>query len=126
MAVMNNVGLNFARILNLSDARQPSSKEFYKFLKSSNANSIPHSIFHQSRHKEFLNLFRQRVPVIYGWGVDSNLEALARKAINQISESNPIGIRKNGVEWAYYHPLPRIHTKQVEWVDTVSSLLSNA
>lgn len=126
MAVMNNTGFNFARVLNLSDARHSSSNEFYKFLKSSSANFIPHSIFHQSRHEEFSTLFRQGVPVIYGWGVNSNLEVLARKAINRISEKNPIGIRKNGVEWAYYHPLPRILTKQVEWVNTVSSLLSNA
>lgn len=126
MAVMNNTGFNFARVLNLSDARQPSSNEFYKFLNSSSTNSIPHSIFHQSRHEEFSTLFRRGVPVIYGWGVNSNLEGLARNAISRISEDNPIGIRKSGVEWAYYHPLPRIHTKQVEWVKTVSSLLSNA
>lgn len=126
MAVMNNTGFNFARVLNLSDARQPSSTEFYKFLSSSDANSIPHSIFHHSRHEEFLTLFHLGVPVIYGWGVNSNLEGLARKAINKISEANPIGIKKHGVEWAYYHPLPRIHSKQVEWVRTVSSLLSDA
>lgn len=125
MAVMNSTGFNFARVLNLSDVRQSSSNEFYKFLKSSSANSIPHSIFHQSRQEEFSTLFRQGVPVIYGWGVNSNLEGLARKAISRISENNPIGIRKNGIEWAYYHPLPRIHTKQVEWVTSISSLLSN-
>jgi hypothetical protein len=126
MEVMNNTGFNFARVLNLSDARQPSSNEFYKFLNSSSAHSIPHSIFHQSRHEDFSTLFRQGVPVIYGWGVNSALEELARMAINRISESKPIGIRKNGFVWAFYHPLPRIHTKQVEWVNTVSSLLSNA
>ncbi|MGE0252863.1 MAG: hypothetical protein AB7O99_09020 [Dongiaceae bacterium] len=125
MAVMNNTGFNFARVLNLSDARQPSSNKFYEFLNSGSANSIPHSIFHQSRHDEFSALFRQGVPTIYGWGVNSNLEGLARKAIDRISEKNPIGIRKNGIEWAYYHPLPRIHAKQVEWVNTVSALLSN-
>lgn len=126
MAVLNKTSFNFARVLNLSDVRQSSSKEFYKFINSSNANSIPHSIFHQARHEEFSNLFRQDVPVIYGWGVDPKLEVLARKAINRISEENPIGIGKNGIEWAYYHPLPRTHTKKVEWVSTVSSLLSNA
>lgn len=126
MAVMNNTGFNFARVLNLSDTRQPSSNEFYKFLNSSIANSVPHSIFHQSRHEEFLTLFRQGIPVIYGWGVNSNLEGLAREAISRISEKNPIGIRKDGIEWAYYHPLPRIHSKQIEWVNSVTSLLSNA
>jgi hypothetical protein len=125
MAVMNRADFDFARVLNLSDVRHPSSNEFYKFLNSSSANSIPHSIFHQSRCKEFLTLFRQGVPVIYGWGVNSNLEKLARVAINRVSENNPIGIRKNGIEWAYYHPLPRVYTKQVEWVNTVSSLLLN-
>lgn len=126
MAVMNNTGFNFARVLNLSDARQSSSNEFYKFLNSSNAHSIPHSIFHQSRTEEFLTLFRQSVPVIYGWGVNANLEVLARMAMSRITEENPIGIRKAGLEWAYYHPLPRIHNKQVEWVDAISSLLSKA
>jgi len=126
MEVMNNAGFDFARVLNLSDVRQPSSSEFYKFLKSSEASSITHSIFHQAREEEFSTLFRQGVPVIYGWGVNSNLERLAKEAIHRISEENPIGIRKNGVEWAYYHPRPRIHTKQTEWVNAVSSLLSNA
>jgi hypothetical protein len=126
MKVMNNTGFSFARVLNLSDVRQPSSSEFYRFLKSSNTNSITHSIFHQAREEEFSKLFCRGVPVIYGWGVNSSLEGLAKEAIHRISEEHPIGIRKNGVEWAYYHPLPRIHTKQIEWVKTISSLLSNA
>ncbi|MDP3334795.1 MAG: DUF1643 domain-containing protein [Methylococcaceae bacterium] len=124
MAVMNNTGFHFARVLNLSDTRQPSSTEFYKFIRSKNANTIPHSIFHKSRIDEFSTLFRQSVPVIYGWGVDANLEELARRAMNQISEKNPIGLKKAGYEWAYYHPFPRGRTKQVEWVNTVTSLLS--
>ena len=122
MAVMGN-NFNFARVLNLSDFRQPNSKEFYKFLKSDLGKSIPHSIFHPSRDKDFSNLFYPGVPVIYGWGVDPNLQGLAREAINRISEKNPIGIRKGETEWAYYHPLPRIRDKQIEWVTKVSLLL---
>lgn len=125
MEVMNNTGFNFARVLNLSDARQSKSNEFYKFINSSNAHAIPHSIFHQSRTVEFSNLFRQCVPVIYGWGVNANLEVLARMAMNRIAEKKPIGIRKPGFEWAYYHPLPQNHAKQIEWVSDISSLLLN-
>jgi hypothetical protein len=124
MAVMNKTNFNFARVLNLSDVRQPNSTKFYEFLNSSSANSIPHSIFHPLRREEFSTLFRQGVPVIYGWGVNSNLEGLAREAIELISEKNPIGIRKNGTEWAYYHPLRRTTTEHDDWVKTVTSLLS--
>lgn len=126
MAVMNNTGFSFARILNLSDARQSNSNEFYKFIQSNGADAIAHSVFHESRTNEFSSLFRHNVPVIYGWGVNANLEGLARMAMSRIATKNPIGIKKEGVDWAYYHPLPRIHTKQVEWVNAVSSLLSNA
>lgn len=126
MAVMNNTGLNYARVLNLSDVRQSSSGEFYKFIKSEDSRAIPHSIFHQSRADELSTLFRQNAPVIYGWGVNSSLEVLARMAMNRLLATDPIGINKNGFEWAYYHPLPRIHTKQVEWVKVISSKLLNA
>ena len=126
MTVMNNTGFNFARVLNLSDARQSSSNEFYKFIKSNIAGSIAHSVFHESRAVEFSALFCHNVPVIYGWGVNANLEMLARMAMNRISAKNPIGIKKTGFDWAYYHPLPRIHTKQLEWVSDVSLSLLNA
>lgn len=126
MAVMNNTGLNYARVLNLSDARQPTSSEFYKFLKSEDGNTIPHSIFHKSRDAELSSLFQQNVPVIYGWGVNSSLETLARIAINRLSVADPFGINKRGLGWAYYHPLPRIYSKQTEWVNVVSSQFTNA
>lgn len=124
MAVMDNTDFNFARVLNLSDTRQSSSSEFIKFLNSSNAKSIPHSIFHESRREEFSKLFRKNVPVIYGWGVNANLEELAKMAMDRIVENNPIGMKKKGIEWAYYHPLPRSRTKQIEWVSTISLSLS--
>jgi Protein of unknown function (DUF1643) len=124
MAVMNNTGFNFARVLNLSDARKSKCADFYDFLK--NANTTAHSIFDQSRHEEFLTMFRRGVPVIYAWGVNAKLEMLAKKAIQRISEKNPIGSKKVGSEWGYYHPLPRNHTRQLEWVNNVTYLLSNA
>lgn len=125
MAVMNKTGFNFARILNLSDVRQPSSSKFYDFLKSSPQLIPHHSIFDESRQEEFKILFRKDVPVIYGWGVNYNLKGLACQAITRINENKPIGIRKDEVEWAYYHPLPRVRNKQHEWVDEISKLLLN-
>lgn len=126
MAVMNNTGLNYARILNLSDARQPTSGEFYKFLNSKDGKTLPHSVFHKSRDAELSSLFQYNVPVIFGWGVNSNLETLARIAINKLSVTKPFGMNKSGVDWAYYHPRQRIHSKQAEWVNVVSSQFTNA
>ena len=121
MEVMDNTGLNYARVLNLSDTRQSSSSEFYKFLKSEDSRTIPHSIFHDSRVAELSSLFQSNVPVIYGCGVNVNLEKLARIAINRLSVSSPFGIKKNETDWAYYHPLPRIYSKKIEWVSVVST-----
>jgi hypothetical protein len=126
MAVMSNTGLNYARVLNLSDARQSSSGEFYKFLNSKDGKTIPHSVFHESRDAELSSLFQCNVPVIFGWGVNSNLETFARAAINRLSLTEPFGINKCGVDWAYYHPLPRIYSKQIEWVNVITSQLTNA
>lgn len=126
MAVMNKAGLNYARVLNLSDTRQPSSDKFYKFLNSEVGRTIPHSIFHNLRVVELSSLFQPNVPVIYGWGVNANLEYLARMAINRLSVTSPFGINKSGIEWAYYHPLPRTYSKQTEWVNVVSAQFTNA
>lgn len=126
MKVMENAGYFFARVLNLSDLRHPNSNEFYKFIESKDAQKVAHSIFFDERSREFYNLFRAEVPVIYAWGVSKKLESLAKIAIERISSKNHIGVKKLGNNWAYYHPLPRTHPKQQKWVESVSLLLKNA
>jgi hypothetical protein len=37
--------------------------------------------------------------------------------------SNPYGILKANTNWAFYHPLPPVHNKQLEWVTVVSKQL---
>ena len=123
MKVMLNTQFEYARILNLSDLRTPDSKELYKFIRSKESIDIDHSIFHSNREKDFNSLFINNVPVIYGWGVNSTLTNLAKLAIERINHPNPIGLRKDTSKYAYYHPLPRIYSKQVEWVEKVSSML---
>lgn len=80
---------------------------------------ISHSIFDASRRQDFDALFIKGVPVIYAWGVDRKLQDLAEKAIQVIGEDNPIGLLKEGVDWAYYHPLPQVYKKQIEWVEAI-------
>ena len=121
---MKNTSFEYARVLNLSDLRTPDSKALYAFIKSKEAKTVHHLIFDQSRINNFNALFVKDVPLIYGWGVDSSLTDLAKIAIERTSHSCPVGLRKEGKEYAYYHPLPRIYYKQVEWVEKVSQMLS--
>lgn len=120
MKVMLNAGLEYARVLNLSDIREPKSNVFYKKMAELEAKGIAHSIFDDSRKEDFNNLWTPNIPVIYGFGVSIHLKPLALKAILVCNTSNTYGILKPNTTWAYYHPLPPIYSKQVVWVDSVS------
>ena len=123
MKVMLSSGLEYARVLNLSDIREPKSNEFYKKMSELESKSIAHSIFDNSRFEDFNDLFVPNTPVIYGWGVSANLKPLALKAISACNISNTYGILKPNTTWAYYHPLPPIYIKQQEWVEKLSRQL---
>lgn len=123
MRVMENCNLYYARILNLSDLREPKSSVLYTKLAELERNNISHSIFDDKRKNDFDTLFVRNVPVIFAWGVNKKLEALATKAVGRIADSNPIGIKKNGFDFAYYHPLPQIYSKQIEWVESVTKMI---
>ncbi|OUS53099.1 hypothetical protein BM607_004005 [Shewanella sp. SACH] len=121
MKVMDAAAFNYARILNLSDLRTPDSNELYRFLKSKECSSVKHSIFSPNRKLELAQLFVNGVPVIYGWGVDQALIPLAKQAIETLCINDPLGILKPNTRYSYYHPLPRIYAKQLEWVQHVTS-----
>ena len=124
MKIMNNASYEYARVLNLSDKRTPDSNALYAFIKSEESCSIPHSIFCDARDCEMNSLYIRDVPVIYGWGVDPALTKLAKLAIQKINHPSPVGLKKEGHEYAYYHPLPRIYKKKIEWVEKISALLN--
>ena len=124
MKVMQNTSLCYARVLNLSDIRTSDSDVLYKFLKSDESESIDHSIFSDSRKPDLQNLFIKGVPVVFGWGVNSALVPLAKRAIDALSIDNPHGLLKPKTEYSFYHPLPRIYKKQLEWVQNVTSQIA--
>jgi hypothetical protein len=121
MKVMDAASFDYARILNLSDLRTPDSNELYRFLKSEESNFVAHSIFNTERKAELNKLFSKGVPVIYGWGVNSALVPLAKQAIETLCVADPLGMLKPNTECSYYHPLPRVYAKQLEWVQHVTS-----
>jgi len=119
--VMDAASLDYARILNLSDLRTPDSNELYRFIKSDESNAVEHSIFSENRKEDLNKLFVKGVPVIYGWGVNATLVPLAKMAMETLCVKNPLGMRKPNTEYSYYHPLPPIYAKQLEWVQHVTS-----
>lgn len=121
MKVMDAALFNYARILNLSDLRTPDSNKLYRFLNSADSSTVQHSIFSPNRKSELAQLFVYGVPVIYGWGVNQTLIPLAKQAIETLCISKPLGILKPNTRYSYYHPLPRIYAKQIEWVRHVTS-----
>ncbi|GGK37895.1 MULTISPECIES: DUF1643 domain-containing protein [Flavobacteriaceae] len=126
MKVMLNSNLQYARILNLSDLREAKSNIFYNKIIDLENKGISHSIFDENRQEDFNQLWINNVPVIFGWGVNDHLKPLALKAMKSCNASNPYGILKANTNWAYYHPLPQIYSKQQEWVSVITQhLLSN-
>lgn len=123
MRIMDNSNFDYARILNLSDLRTPKSNDLYKFIKSSESKTFPHSIFDGKRREELKSLFVQGVPVIYGWGVNKALESLAKSAIEAINCPAPVGLKKEETQYSYYHPLPQVYKDQIEWVKVVTEQL---
>jgi hypothetical protein len=125
MQIMLSGNYKYARVLNLSDLREPKSGIFYNKIKIMDTKGISHSIFDTKRINDFKNLWVNNTTVIFGWGVSTDLKTLALKAICTCNIKNPIGILKPNTNWAYYHPLPPIHNKQKEWVYTISKQLNN-
>jgi hypothetical protein len=125
MQIMQNCGFEYARILNLSDLREGNSKKFYSRIVEIKEKVIAHSIFDDRRTNEFDELFVRNVPLIFGWGVNGNLKELAEVAIEKIGNTDPIGLKKEGVKYGYYHPLPQIHIKQKEWVEKITKMINS-
>jgi len=121
MKVMVKTNYNYARVLNLSDLREPDSDEFVKFLKTDIGMEGKHSIFHESRICDFRHYFVKNVPVIYAWGVAEELHELAKSAIKRINNPNPIGRTKEGCSLCYYHPLYQKRT----WVNEIVRALND-
>ena len=123
MRVMENCDFEFARILNLSDLREPRSSVFYKKIEQLEKQKLSHSIFDVKRKADYEALFEKGIPVIYAWGVNKKLSELARMASKRIGEIHPIGLNKKGVNYAYYHPLPQNYTKQKEWAEMITEMI---
>lgn len=119
MAVMEQCGFKYARVLNLSDVCQPKSKQFYKTLEILEKDVISHSIFYDSRNNDFKKFFKYNVPVIYAWGVSRHLKVLAQLCVEKTNVKNPLGVKKDNYHLAYWHPMQRFKSNREKWVGDI-------
>lgn len=122
MRLMDKVGLNFARIINLSDLRTPKSAVFYQKVSTYSSDS-KHSIFSGARSKELRDLFENNVPLVCAWGLSRDLLPLVQLASPVLSKLTPHGLKGSGKDFLFRHPLPQNWNQQKEWVEKVSGQL---
>lgn len=129
MQVMENCDLNYARVVNLSDIREPKSSAFYNLLKSDLQN-VTHSIFQVENEDYLKSYFNPKAHFILGWGVNTKLKPLAKSAIERLNQiyGNEIkicGWQHPNNSLAYYHPYPRTNQAKLKWRDIITNQILN-
>lgn len=124
MRLMSKFNVKHTRILNISDVREPKSKLFRKRVsKIRYDNILYHSVFSDARAKEFERLVSRNSLYLLAWGVNSKLKALANQAYRKVKLMNTCGKLK--VDNFYYHPLPQVKSKQIEWLRDIEEIIQN-
>jgi hypothetical protein len=114
------------RVLNISDMRDPKSGKLIKKYKQieNDTGFQEHSIFTNAREKELqIKLKRKKSsPLVFAWGVSSDLDPLIDRCMNKISNVTKIsGLLKDGTKNKYFHPLPTLQTDKEKWVNNMIS-----
>ena len=126
MRIMQRVGWQHVRVLNLSDFRAPKSADFVRFL-AQHPQDMRHSIFSETRAVELAASLGNTQGVILGWGVAPAFEPLARLVLAALPASiHRFGLKgevnKPKTDWIYKHPLPLAQPAgQRAWVETVAA-----
>lgn len=118
MKLMMKVKIKQMHIINLSDIREPNSKNFYEKIKNFEE-AMKYSIFSNERKEELQIILQRTDGVICAWGVHERLAKLSAAALKTVQGMKTYGIRKNKGS-AYYHPLQR--KNQLEWLRKMEDL----
>ena len=114
-------GISFIRLLNLMDFREPKSKKLFDNPSVNYINEF--SIFADSRTAERNILIPKNSKIILAWGVNPRNKKLAGKAIDVLNEMEVTILNKNP---PFYHPLPRLEQKRIEWIKATKKLWDQA
>ncbi|WP_288418922.1 hypothetical protein [uncultured Acinetobacter sp.] len=119
VALMKKCSLEYVRVLNLSDLREPKSEIFYKNIDPQD------SIFSPSNKADFEQFFIKSIPVLMACGVHYSLNPLVKLAITAIGNAKIFGLKKENYTNKYYHASPRFKEQRKSWVDNVAKQIIN-
>lgn len=131
MRLMEALGWNHVRVLNLSDIREPRSRLFHERFRvlESALGYQDHSIFSENRRSELARrlLRKPGAPIICAWGVSPRLDPLIDRCTGRIhDQAGQVGLLKPGSERKFYHPLPTLQRDKDLWVANMLRLLMAA
>ena len=111
-------GWAHARILNLSDLRQPKSTVFMNTWPN-----LPesHSIFSKPRKKALNKLIGEPEKVLLAWSQDESLLPLAEMASSAVRSFNTVGLSRG--ENLYAYPSPLLQKHKEAWLASISELM---
>ena len=111
-------GWKHARILNLSDLRQPKSTVFMNTWPN-----LPesHSIFSKQRKKSLIKLIGKPEKVLLAWSQEESLLPLAEKASSAVRSFNTVGLSRGDNLYAYPSPLLQKHKEA--WLASITELM---
>lgn len=128
MRILARQGWAHARILNLSDLRNPKSAEFFDTIQQlSEADPMfAHSIFSPIRRIELAARTGNDAPrpVLLGWGRGHGLKPLAALARQALSGRRTMGVSIEGEPLLFAHPSPMLQTKKDLWIDAIIQQLA--
>jgi len=127
MRLLSVQSLQHARIVNLSDLREPKSGQFLSRIQGFMGSSIPHwhSLFSQDRAAEcHAKLGPKKIPAIVGWGQDTGLRDLALLALDRLQGRRVVGVpAANGGGVFFRHPSPMLQKAKDAWLTDIAGLL---
>ncbi len=123
MRIMVSKGWEHARVLNISDLRDPKSPSF--IARTQKLSTLPagerHSLFSEARAEERETMLRRKAgaPFILGWGQDAGLIPLAKQCLSCIEGEKIITVPAGNDPVLTAHPSPMLQKKKLEWLDTI-------
>ncbi|MEO5364602.1 MAG: hypothetical protein H7838_13405 [Magnetococcus sp. DMHC-8] len=127
MRIMAARGWQHARVLNLSDLREPKSLQWMKSVEqlAGVAGGERHSLFCPARRLERQRLLGPvgALPVLVGWGRDARLGRLAGQCLQQLQGWRLIGVPVGDDGLYYAHPSPMLQQKKDQWLSAILAQL---
>jgi len=128
MRIMASKGWEHARVLNISDLRDPKSPSFIARTQALDKlpNGNMHSLFCEARTAERVQMLRRKpgAPFILGWGQDTGLIPLAKQCLSCIEGEQIVTVPAGNDPVLTAHPSPMLQKKKLEWLDTILTSFS--